>query len=65
MFTNASPVPAMLFGIILGPIAGTLLQTEKWGSAEPGQTEEITLVSLASFIILASDHSTDLELTRV
>lgn len=36
-------LPAMLFGIILGPIAGSLLQTEKWGSAEPGQTEEITL----------------------
>lgn len=36
-------LPAMLFGIILGPIAGRLLQTEKWGTATPGQTRDITL----------------------
>ncbi|KAK0384669.1 hypothetical protein NLU13_8755 [Sarocladium strictum] len=36
-------LPAMLFGIILGPMAGRLLQTEKWGTATEGQTRDITL----------------------
>jgi hypothetical protein len=44
LFADQLQVPAMLFGIILGPIAGRLLQTEKWGTATEGQTRDITLV---------------------
>jgi NhaP-type Na+/H+ or K+/H+ antiporter len=32
-------------GIILGPIAAKFIDSERWGSAEQGQTEHITLVS--------------------
>jgi hypothetical protein len=38
-------VPAVLVGIILGPIAARFLDAEKWGSAAEGQQEAITLVS--------------------
>jgi sodium/hydrogen antiporter len=34
----------MVMGIALGPVAANFLNSEKWGSAEPGQTNEITLV---------------------
>jgi len=37
-------VPAVLIGIILGPIASKFLDSERWGSAVEGQTEAITLV---------------------
>ncbi|KAJ4057656.1 hypothetical protein NW761_002742 [Fusarium oxysporum] len=36
-------LPAVLFGVILGPIAAKFIESEKWGSAEPGQTSAITL----------------------
>jgi NhaP-type Na+/H+ or K+/H+ antiporter len=36
-------LPAMLVGIILGPVSAKFLDSEKWGSAEPGQTAEIAL----------------------
>ena len=37
-------VPAVIIGIILGPIAARFLDAEKWGSAAQGQQEAITLV---------------------
>ncbi|KAG9251733.1 Sodium/hydrogen exchanger family-domain-containing protein [Emericellopsis atlantica] len=36
-------LPAVFVGVLLGPIAAKFIETEKWGSAEPGQTNEITL----------------------
>ncbi|KAH6868496.1 Na(+)/H(+) antiporter 1 [Alternaria rosae] len=40
---SSFPVPAVLIGIILGPIAARFLDAEKWGSAAEGQQEAITL----------------------
>ena len=37
-------VPAVIIVICLGPIAAKFIDTERWGSAEPGQTSDITLV---------------------
>jgi prolipoprotein diacylglyceryltransferase len=34
----------MVMGIALGPVAANFLNSEKWGSAVEGQTNEITLV---------------------
>ena len=39
-------VPAVVIGIILGPIAARFLDAERWGSAAEGQQEAITLVSI-------------------
>lgn len=36
-------LPAVLVGVILGPIAAKFIDTERWGSASPGQTNDITL----------------------
>ncbi|KAM0492346.1 hypothetical protein ACHAP8_010033 [Fusarium lateritium] len=36
-------LPAMVVGIILGPVSAKFLDSERWGSAEPGQTAEIAL----------------------
>ncbi|KAL5371089.1 hypothetical protein DPSP01_014498 [Paraphaeosphaeria sporulosa] len=36
-------LPAVMIGIILGPIASKFLDAERWGSAEEGQQEAITL----------------------
>ncbi|KAJ3549986.1 hypothetical protein NM208_g222 [Fusarium decemcellulare] len=36
-------LPAVLIGIILGPIAAKFIDSERWGFAEPGQTNAITL----------------------
>ncbi|KAF2836613.1 Na(+)/H(+) antiporter 1 [Patellaria atrata CBS 101060] len=36
-------LPAVVIGIILGPISAKFLDAEKWGSAEEGQQEAITL----------------------
>ncbi|CEI70412.1 hypothetical protein FVEN_g1082 [Fusarium venenatum] len=36
-------LPAMVVGIILGPVSAKFLDSERWGSAEPGQTGEIAL----------------------
>merc|ERR1712000_225986 len=36
-------LPAVVIGIILGPVAAKFIESEKWGNAEPGQTNEITL----------------------
>jgi hypothetical protein len=41
-------VPAVLIGVILGPIAARFLDAEKWGSAAEGQKEAITLVNMSS-----------------
>ncbi|PHH91420.1 hypothetical protein CDD83_563 [Cordyceps sp. RAO-2017] len=35
-------LPAVVIGIILGPIAAKFLDSERWGSGERGQTPEIT-----------------------
>ncbi|KAM3555329.1 hypothetical protein MY1884_005653 [Beauveria asiatica] len=36
-------LPAVALGVILGPIAAKFLDSERWGSAESGQTNAITL----------------------
>ncbi|KAM0541269.1 hypothetical protein ACHAPJ_013314 [Fusarium lateritium] len=36
-------LPAMVMGIILGPISAKFLDSERWGAAEEGQTEDIAL----------------------
>nr|CEG04052.1 unnamed protein product [Fusarium acuminatum CS5907] len=36
-------LPAVIIGVILGPLAAKFIESEKWGSAEPGQTNAITL----------------------
>lgn len=41
-------VPAVLIGIILGPVSAKFLDAERWGSAAEGQQESITLVSTRS-----------------
>jgi hypothetical protein len=38
-------LPAMVFGIILGPVSAKFLDSERWGAAVEGQTEDIALVS--------------------
>ena len=45
MWYLGEALPALLVGIILGPIAAKFIDSERWGSAEEGQTEHITLVS--------------------
>jgi hypothetical protein len=42
------PVPALIVGIILGPIAGRLILAEEWGAGIAGQVSEITLVRLGA-----------------
>jgi uncharacterized membrane-anchored protein YhcB (DUF1043 family) len=37
-------VPAVVVGIILGPLAAKFLSAERWGSAAEGQQDAITLV---------------------
>lgn len=41
--TNTHAVPALLIGVILGPVGAKFLDPEKWGSATPGQEPAITL----------------------
>ncbi|TGJ80331.1 hypothetical protein E0Z10_g8449 [Xylaria hypoxylon] len=36
-------LPALIVGVILGPLAAKFLDPEKWGSANPGQEAAITL----------------------
>ncbi|KAG7136323.1 Na(+)/H(+) antiporter C3A11.09 like protein [Verticillium longisporum] len=36
-------LPAVIVGVLLGPVAAKFIETTKWGSATPGQTNEITL----------------------
>ncbi|KAI8686808.1 hypothetical protein LRP88_09436 [Fusarium phalaenopsidis] len=36
-------LPAVFFGVVLGPLAAKFIESEKWGSATPGQTNAITL----------------------
>ncbi|KAM0335147.1 hypothetical protein ACHAQA_000188 [Verticillium albo-atrum] len=36
-------VPAVIVGILLGPVAAKFIETTEWGSATPGQTNDITL----------------------
>ena len=36
-------VPAVLLGVILGPIAAQFIDSSRWGSAAEGQTSDITL----------------------
>lgn len=41
-------LPALVVGIVLGPIAAKFIDSERWGSAVKDQTSEITLVCTAS-----------------
>ncbi|KAF4894125.1 putative Na(+)/H(+) antiporter [Colletotrichum viniferum] len=36
-------LPAVVLGVCLGPLAAKFLDSERWGSAVPGQTNDITL----------------------
>ncbi|KAI8649843.1 Na-H-Exchanger domain-containing protein [Fusarium keratoplasticum] len=36
-------LPAVFFGVVLGPLVAKFIESEKWGSATPGQTNAITL----------------------
>ncbi|KAI8722760.1 Na-H-Exchanger domain-containing protein [Fusarium sp. LHS14.1] len=36
-------LPAVFFGVVLGPLAARFIESEKWGFATPGQTNAITL----------------------
>ncbi|KAH6951965.1 Cation/H+ exchanger [Fusarium avenaceum] len=36
-------LPAVFFGVVLGPLAARFIDSEKWGSATEGQTNAITL----------------------
>ncbi|EFY99763.1 NhaP-type Na+/H+ and K+/H+ antiporter [Metarhizium robertsii] len=36
-------LPAVAIGVLLGPIAAKFIDSERWGSQTPGQTEAITL----------------------
>jgi hypothetical protein len=48
----------MVFGIILGPVSAKFLDSERWGAAVEGQTEDIALVSYTCvFAPLAVSHS--------
>lgn len=49
--SSSISVPAVLIGIILGPISAKFLSAERWGSAEEGQQEAITLVSSLVFAL--------------
>ena len=53
--TDDFQVPAVIFGVVLGPIAAKFLDSERWGSRETGQTSEITLVSTGTRFKLLSD----------
>jgi len=44
-------LPAVLIGVILGPIAARFLDAEKWGSAATGQQEAITLACAESSLV--------------
>lgn len=41
---ESPPVPAVIIGIALGPIAAKFIDSERWGSAMQGQQSDITLV---------------------
>lgn len=43
-FTDKIQVPAVILGIVLGPLAAKFLDAERWGSSVEGQQEAITLV---------------------
>jgi hypothetical protein len=43
-------LPALVVGIILGPIAAKFIDSERWGSAVKDQTSDITLVCLHVFV---------------
>ena len=49
-------LPAVLIGIILGPISAKFLSAERWGSAEEGQQEAITLVCDSKKIETYTDY---------
>uniref|UniRef100_A0A0D2YA29 Cation/H+ exchanger transmembrane domain-containing protein n=1 Tax=Fusarium oxysporum (strain Fo5176) TaxID=660025 RepID=A0A0D2YA29_FUSOF len=51
-------LPAMVFGIILGPVSAKFLDSERWGSAEPGQTEDIALLVIAGYSLPAKYNVT-------
>lgn len=48
-------VPAVILGIILGPLSAKFLDVERWGSAAPEQEFDVTLVDIFSFV--ARDRS--------
>lgn len=44
VLTLAHSVPAVVIGIVLGPIASKFIDSNQWGSATEGQQNAITLV---------------------
>ncbi|KAK7703284.1 hypothetical protein SLS57_011004 [Botryosphaeria dothidea] len=53
-------LPATIVGILVGPVVGRVIDSTKWGSAEPDQQSEITLVGPIS-----SDNDKMFELSSV
>ncbi|EEU35415.1 uncharacterized protein NECHADRAFT_51230 [Fusarium vanettenii 77-13-4] len=43
-------LPAVIFGIALGPLSAKFIESEKWGFATPGQTNAITLGTMRVMI---------------
>ncbi|KAM6537929.1 hypothetical protein FALCPG4_003825 [Fusarium falciforme] len=41
----AALVPAVVVGIMLGPVAAKFIEADKWGAGHEGQTRSITLAS--------------------
>lgn len=52
-----SAVPAVVFGILLGPLAAKFIDADRWGTAAEDQKNEITLVSQAINQLIPPDHS--------
>jgi len=44
VIANIIVVPAVIFGIIVGPVASKFIDSARWGSAAKDQQEYITLV---------------------
>jgi hypothetical protein len=51
-------VPAVVVGIILGPVAAKFIEADKWGAGHEGQTRSITLVSLLLWHLAVSKELT-------
>ena len=55
---NSCLVPAVVIGIILGPIAAKFIDASKFGGGFKGQQDDITLVSVSSLWASSTDSAT-------
>jgi hypothetical protein len=51
-------LPALMIGIVLGPVAAKFIDSERWGSAVKDQTSDITLVTTLIQIVDARANGT-------